>query len=256
MKNHIKLIALCTLLSLAWLMPAQAQEQEGDNVARLAMITARDGHEDTLIKAITEYHHWVANFEGHHEYTWFSIETGPNTGKYMARTGEHNWADFDAEYDWQKEANEVFKTNVAPHILKAEVQFTSEMTDFSNWPASFDGYTHFAVEDWYIKNGEYGKFRRGLKKIVDTLKAAGYPNHWGFFSVESGGHGNNVRLVGANKGWSDMAETDPSFFKVMSEALGGEDEFNAFMSDWGSTFKTGLSQVVKIMPEASDYGND
>lgn len=256
MKNHIKLIALCTLLSLAWLMPAQAQEQEGDNVARVVLITAKDGHEDTLVQAITDYHHWVANFEGHHEYTWYSIESGPNTGKYIARTGNHSWADFDAEYDWQKEAGEVFDKNVAPHIQKAEIQYTTEMAEFSHWPESFDGYTHFTVENWYIKNGQYGKFRRGLKQIVDALKAGGFPNHWGFMSVETGGHGNQINLVGANKGWSDMADADPSFFKVMSESLGGEEQFDAFMSDWGSTFKSGLNQTVALMPEASDYGKE
>ena len=64
------------------------------------LITPKAGHEETLITAITEYHHWIAQFEGHMEYTWYEILTGPHTGKYMARSGNHNWADFDAEYDW------------------------------------------------------------------------------------------------------------------------------------------------------------
>ena len=51
-----------------------------------------------------------------------------------------------------------------------------------------------------------------------------------------------------------MSEKDPSFYKIMSEALGGEDAFHSFMSDWSATFKTGHNQMVKLMPEASDYG--
>jgi quinol monooxygenase YgiN len=256
MKRKVKLIVFATLASLFWLIPAQAQDEKKDNIARAVMITPKPGHEKTLIEAITEYHHWMANFEGHMEYNWYRIVTGPHTGKFMARTGGHQWADFDAEYDWEEEAGKVFESNVAPHIQEMHVEYTSEMTDFSHWPENFEGYTHYSVQDWYVKNGHYRKFREGLKTIVDALKAGGTPNYWGFFSIASGGHGGQVRLVGANKGWSDMVEKDPAFSSIMIEALGGEDEFHAFMSDWSSTFKSGLNQMVVYMPEASDYGKD
>jgi quinol monooxygenase YgiN len=254
MMKKINFLLCCLLFSLFWLLPAQAQETENEGVARVALITPKEGHDDALIKAITDYHHWIANFEGHHEYTWFEILTGPDTGKYIARTGGHNWADFDTSYDWQEEAADVFTKNVAPHMQEATVQMTEEMKDFSHWPDSFEGYTHFQVENWYVHNGKGREFRQGLRKIVDTLKAANYPNYWGFFSVESGAHGNQVQLVSANRGWSDMSDPDPSFFSIMSQALGGEEAFHAFMSDWTATFKTGHNQMVKRMPEASDYG--
>jgi hypothetical protein len=41
----------------------------------------------------------------------------------------------------------------------------------------------------------------------------------------------------------------------MTEALGGEEEFNNFMSEWGATFKTGQNHMVRYMPGASDYGD-
>ena len=253
MKNRIKLVMLSALLGIFWLMPAQAQDNDG--IATVVTITPKAGHEKALVKAITDYHHWVAKHEGHFEYTWYEILTGPDSGKYIARSGGHNWSDFDAEFDWQKEAGENFEANVAPHIENATNIMTQEMDEFSNWPESFEGYTHFQVEDWYVKNGQYGKFRRGLKKISETLKAGKFPGYWGFISVVSGGHGQQVTLVTAHKGWTDMADKDPSFFDVMSEALGGAEPFDAFMSDWGATFKSGRSQMVSLMPEASDYGN-
>ena len=228
-KNTFLFVLFSTLLSLCWLIPAQAQDDATDSIARLAMITAKDGHEKDLVKAITEYHHYVAKFEGHHEYTWYSVLTGPNTGKFLARTPGHQWADFDAKYDWEEAAGEMFEKNVAPHIEKTELQFTSEMTEFSHWPESFDGYTHFSVTDWYIQPGQGGKFRKGLKTIVDALIAGGFPNYWGFFSIESGGHGNQIRIVGANKGFADMADTDPGFYKIMSDSLGGEEQVRTFI---------------------------
>ena len=256
MKTTITLVLASLIAGLGWLLPAQAQEGASESIARMVLITPRDGHDETLIKAITDYHHWIANFEGHHRYQWYEVLTGPDTGKYIARTGGHSWADFDAEYDWQEEAGEVFGSNVAPHIQNAQIWFTSEWSDYSHWPESFEGYTHFQVESWYVRNGQYRKFREGLKTITDALKAGSYPGYWGVFSVESGGHGNEIELVSANRGWSDMSEKDPSFFAIMSEALGGEEAFNSFMSDWASTFKTGANRMVKLMPEASDYGSD
>ena len=32
-------------------------------------------------------------------------------------------------------------------------------------------------------------------------------------------------------------------------------DLNAFMADWGSSFKTGRNHMVKYMSEASDYGD-
>ena len=255
MKFRIKTAVLGALLSVFWLMPLQAQDQENDGVATTVLITPKAGHEKELIKAITEYHHWVAQFEGHFRYTWYQVLTGPDTGKYAARSGNHNWADFDAEYDWQKEAGENFEENVAPHIENVQNIITKEMDEFMHWPESFEGYTHFNVEDWYVKNGQYSKFRSGLKQIVDTLKAGNYSGHFGFHSVESGGHGGQIRLVTAHKGWSDMTERDPSFFDIMSESLGGQEAFDALMSDWGSTFKSGRNWTVSRIEEASDYGD-
>jgi len=250
-------IMTCLLLATAlWLNTALAQDEQNEGVARVVLITPKAGQSQALLKAITDYHKWIAQFEGHHRYQWYEVLTGPDTGKYIARTGNHDWADFDASYDWQSQADENFGNNVMPLVEDIDIWFTTEMRDLSHWPDDMAGYTHFQVESWYVKSGQYGAFRRGLKKIVDTLKAGNFPGHWGVMSVTSGGYGNEMQLVMANRGWADMAEPDPSFFEVMSTALGGPEAFDAFMSDWGATFKSGPTRMVKYLPEASDYGED
>jgi len=114
---------------------------------------------------------------------------------------------------------------------------------------------HHWIETWYIHNGQYAKFNKGLTRIVGTLRAGGFPHHFGFTRVASGGHGGEIQLISPVKGWAGMADEDPSFYDLMSKELGGEDEFNTFMADWGSSFKTGHNQMLKYMPEASAYGN-
>ena len=131
---------------------------------------------------------------------------------------------------------------------------TEEMADFSHWPESFDGYTHFWVERLVHKNGQNGKFRRGLKKIVEHSKPVTIRVTGASFPWLQADHGGQIQLVTANKGWADMADEDPSFYDLMSKELGGAEEFDKFMADWGSTFKSGQNWTVERMPEASDYG--
>ena len=167
MKRTMKMTVILALTTLFWLLPAQAQDNDG--IATTVIITPKAGQADDLVKAITDYHHFVAQFDGHFEYTWYEILTGPNTGKYAARSGGHNWSDFDAVHDWQDQADEMFAKNVAPHIDNAKNIMTEEMSDYMNWPDSFDGYTHFNLENWYIRGGQRGAFQKGLKQIVTSF---------------------------------------------------------------------------------------
>lgn len=245
---------LILTLSLAWLLPVSAQDSE--NVGTLVKITPKDGHDEALITGITDYHKWIANFDGAMRYNWYKVVTGPDTGLYYAWSGGHDWKDFDAEYDWQPEAGEVFQRNVAPHIEDMDRMMARTMTDWSHWPEDWDGYNLVHVTDWYVKNGQYGAFRKGLMRIVKALKAGGTQNHWGFHSMESGSHAGHIVLVSPTKGWAGMSDTDPSFYDIMVKELGGEEAFHAFMADWGSTFKQGATETLEWMPGASDYGDD
>lgn len=245
---------LVLLLGVAWLLPAQAQDEK--NIASLIKITPKPGHNEALITAITDYHKWIANFEGAMRYNWYRIVTGPDTGSYVAFSGGHQWKDFDAEYDWQSQAGEVFQRNVMPHIEDMDRMMVRTMTKMSHWPESWDGYTHYHLTDWYVENGQFGAFHAGLERIVEALKAGGYKEHWGFHWIESGTRAGHLTVVSPTKGWAGLEETEPSFYDIMVKETGGEDEMNAFMADWGKTFSQGASYTVRWMPEASDYGDD
>ena len=256
MNKRITTWFVVLLLSLCWVVPLQAQDEENDGAAELVMIEANPGEGPALEAAIRDYHHWIADKPGAFRYTWYVIETGPNTGKYIARSGNHNWAEFDEENDWDDEANEKFVADVAPHIASFQRSLTEEMQEFAYWPDDFSGYTHFEVTNWYIKGGQYGKFRVGLETIHKALTDGDYEQHYGFHSTTSGGHGNQVALVLPMKGYADFADNDPSFFDLVSEALGGPEAFQEFMSGFGSTYKAGDSFLVRLLPEASSYGDE
>jgi len=245
---------LVLLLALLWLLPAAAQDEK--NIGALVKITAKPGHDEALVTAIIDYHKWIAKHEGAMRYSWYKVVTGPDSGAYYAWSGGHQWSDFDAEYDWQPKAGERFRENVRPHIQGMYRMMARTMNDMSNWPENWDGYTHFHLTDWYVKNGRFGAFRAGLKRIVDALKAGGYAGHWGFHWLESGARAGQVVVVSPTKGWGGLVEPDPSFYDIMTRELGGQDAMDAFMAEWGDSFEQGASYTVEYMPDASDYGDD
>ena len=244
------------LAAFFWILPVQAQEAENDGIAELILITPKAGEGPALEAAIKDYHYWIADKPGAFRYSWFQIETGPDTGKYIARTGNHNWSDFDAEFDWEDEAAEQFSTKVAPLVEGIERWYTQEMEEFTYWPESMEGYTLFQVQNWYVKPGQYGNFRAGLEKIHKALSEGNFGQYYAFNSTESGAKGNQVTFVLPMKGYADFAEEDPSFFDIVSQALGGPDAFEAHMSAFGETYHAGQSMLVRYLPDASDYGDD
>jgi len=257
-KSNMQFKKLFLLFVLAAFMGGMSQviadEHESDGLARVVLITAKDGQEKALEEAITNYHHYMADKEGAWRYNWYSIITGPNAGKYIARTGDHNWADFDAEHDWDKAAGEKFQAEVAPHVANAVPWITKTDDEVGIWPDSMEGYQYFSVTEWHILPGKGNKFNEGLKKIDAILNDSKFPGFYAFNSAVSGGHGNSVTIVSPRKSFADMAPKEPAFMDIMKKAM-GEEEAQAFMDGWGKTFKSGQNQLLKYRPKLSDYGD-
>ena len=252
-KKLILWVSALALLGCMSLAVAQDTE-ENEGIARVALITAKDGQGKALEEAIVKYHHFMGTKEGALRYQWFSIQTGEDTGKYLARSGSHNWADFDAKHDWDEEAAAKFASLVQPHIANVVVTYTRNNDEVGIWPESMEGYEYFSVTRWHILPGKNRAFYDGLKKVDATLKAGGFPGYYAFIDTVSGGEGNSVTLVSPRKNFADMAPKEPSFMDIMNKAM-GEDETTAFLADWGSTYKAGRNYLLHHMAEQSDYGD-
>lgn len=98
--------------------------------------------------AITEYHHFRGTKPGSLRWQWYGVETGEDTGKYPVRTGDHEWADFDATHDWDDESAAKFASLVMPHIASAQRMFTRTDDELGIWPESMEGNTLFSVTHW------------------------------------------------------------------------------------------------------------
>ena len=249
------MLVVAALALLVGMSSAVAQDTEKKgNIAQVVMITPKEGQGKALEAAITEYHKFMGTKPGSLRWQWYSVETGEDTGKYLVRTGDHEWADFDAKHDWDEESAAKFASLVMPKIENAQRMFTRTDDELGIWPESMEGYTLFSVTHWYPKPGQRGAFFDDLTKIDKTLKANGFPMPYAVIHNVSGGEGNMVALVVPYKNYADMEPKKPSFMDVMTKVM-GEDEAKAFRDHWGSTFKTGKNFLLRYLPEASDYGD-
>jgi hypothetical protein len=252
-KKILTLLVSLALISGMTQVVAQ-DEEKTDGLAQVIHIVAKDGQAKALEDAITAYHHYMADKPGAWRYQWYSIITGPNTGDYIARSGNHNYADFDATHDWEEAAGAKFLSEVQPHIADANSTITKGNDELGIWPESMEGYSYFSVTTWHIKQGKGQAFNKGLKKIDAALKAGNWPNYYAFTNPVTGGKGNQTTLVSPNKSFADMAPSEPKFIDIMNESM-GEEEAGEFLSEWSTTYYSGQNQMLKYRAELSDYGD-
>ena len=63
------IILIVSLALITFMSPAISQdEEENDGLARLVLITAKDGQAQALEEAITAYHHYMGDKEGAFHY--------------------------------------------------------------------------------------------------------------------------------------------------------------------------------------------
>jgi hypothetical protein len=235
--NILLFQALLTACLISAFTMVQAQDEETDNVAVVWYITAEDGKDSEFEAAVKGFHEFMADKEGHWEWQWYSILTGPDTGNYLARSGNHNWADMDVDNDWDDEVNAYFNENVTRSIAVSE-------DETYHWPESMDEYNYFRVTDWHIKQGQGSEFNSNLKKIHEALQEGGWGGYYTFSYNSSGGRAGDAVLVTPHKNWADMAAKEPSFFSVLSETL-GEEEAQALLDTFGATYKAGEVRTLR-----------
>jgi len=256
MKMKQLTLALLALASMLVSVAAAAQDQPAnDGVALAAFMAPKDGQGAALEEAIKAYHHWMGDKEGAMRYQWYEILSGEETGDYLARTGNHNWADFDAEHDWDAAAAEKFSSEVLPHVGSARIAYTVAVPDWGNWPESMEGYNLFSVTHWYVQNGQEGAFTAAMDKIDAALDKADFGGHAAFARVVSGGHGDGLVFVVPYKGFADMAPQQPTLMEALAKGAGSMEAAGQLMTELGATFKIGESYLLRYRPDLSDYGD-
>ncbi len=251
------LLALLALLMItASALPAHAQTTDGDEgISIVVQIEPRLDHEQALEDGVHAYHQWIAGREGAMRYQWYTILSGPDSTHYLARSGEHDWADFDQPLDWRSEGAQKFAELIRPHVQDVHVWYLADEKQWGAWPDSMEEYPLINVTHWHVHAGQVEAFRKGLARIDRILKDGGFPMYYRVSRVVSGSEGYHVVVVSPRRNFADMSPKDPNFMDILTQAMGDRKKVDVFMADWNQTYRTGQSYLIQYNARLSDYGD-
>ncbi len=223
-----------------------ADEEKTDGIAVVWAMDVEKGKSGDFKKAIKGFHDLYSKKDGHFEWHWYEVATGPDTGQYLARSGNHNWADLDAmENIWDEELGKYWSENVSPLIANAERYINAADDDVYHWTEG-KTYKFFRIRNFQVKQGmDFGKH---IKKIHETLQKGGWGNDYALSWDVSGGYGNGGAFVFPAESWADMAETSPKFKEVMLKNM-KEKDFDELMKNYSASYKTTTTRLVRSLPE-------
>ena len=221
-----------------------ADEEKTDRIAVVWAMNVEKGQSDAFKKAIKGFHDLYSKKDGHFEWNWYEVATGPDTGQYLARSGNHNWADMD-ENPWDEELNKYWNDNVAPLVEDADRYLTQSDDEVFHWTEG-KTYKFFTLRNIQVKQGmDFGKH---IKKIHETLQKSGFENDYALSWNVSGGYGNAGTMVFPAESWADMAEPSPNFKETMLKSM-NEKDFDELMKNYSASYKTTNTRLIRSLPE-------
>jgi hypothetical protein len=247
-KTKILIVLLLTSVVFSTIAIA-ADEEKTDNIAVLWKMDITDGKNQVFEDAIKSFNNLYNKKSGHANWKWYQVETGPDTGQYIARSGNHNWADMDTmENVWDEELGKFWALNVAPLIDNAEKYLTKGDDDIYHWTEG-KKYKFYTLRDMHVKPGM--DFSKHLKVNHETLQKGGFKGDYALSWNISGGYGNSATFIFPAESWADMAEPSPTFAEVMKKNM-DEDDFEELLDNYRASYKTSSTRLIRAMPDLNN----
>jgi len=253
MKTKILTALLACVFCQLFAAVASAQSDEPGTVAKLWIIKPKADAADKFEQALARYVEWRRkNNDPWHWDVYVQVD-GADAGTYYARSGGHQWADFDRYEEFDRKSEVQWNATVAQYVASAQSSLSEEMPTLSNFPSDATGYRLFTVISYDLKPGHAEDFNQAMKTIVDILRGAQWPHHWAVINAITGPSLPAAVLVIPHKNWADMAEPDPNVFEAVAAKVGqagAEQMFDAV----SSSVRTSQSGVLASLPQFTVEG--
>jgi hypothetical protein len=250
---------ICVIACAGWAILAvaagAAEEKKAapapGKIAELWVFWPKDGHAAEFENAAKAHLAWRK--QAGETYTWTAYQpiVGDDLTHYVYRSGEHQWADLDANAAWEAKANaqQQYEKDMGPHVARVEHYFTEADLDHSLWHEGKQ-YRYLQVEQFQIKPGGYAKLIDSLNKIQKAAVDGKWPNSYAI-AWTTGGTG-GMTVVFPYESYAAMQEPDPPFMKVLATSLGSEDAAKAAMQQLNESF-AGASHttIYTVRPDLS-----
>lgn len=219
-------------------------------VAELWIFWPKEGHAEQFEAAVKSHLAWRKQAGEPHVWTAYTPIVGDDLTFYVYRSGEHQWADLDANEAWEQKtkAQDQYGKDVAPHVGRVEHYFTEDDLDHSRWDESKQ-YRYFQVEDLKVRPGAQGQLTDALNKVQKAAVDGKWPNSYAI-SWTIGGSG-GMTVVFPYENYAAMQEPEPTFMKVLATSLGSEDAARATMKQLNESFEETHTTIFAVRPDLS-----
>ena len=249
--RFVRPLAAAVLAIGLTLAPGQLEAQ---NVAQTWTLVPASGSAAAFESALKDHMEWRrANGE---TFSWimYQVVTGPNQGQYVARSGDHEWSDFD-DYDagFGPEGGVNYQATVGPLTASASMTISVVDTTKVHLPedaADFDLFNLFNVVTWTLKPGGGRAFNEAVDKYHAAITEADAPLYYVFVNPVAGTTGPSITGVFFEKNWAGFAPSDPTIADIMT-AKYGEDGFEAIQEQLSSAMVSSESQILRIRRDLS-----
>lgn len=169
---------------------------------------------------------------------------------FVYRSGQHHWADFDAEQAWDlaNKAGEMFNRDVAPHLERYEHYMAEEDYESSHWVESAD-YRYFMVTEHKLEPGKSAAMGDAVAKIHKGLQAGAWTQSYAL-SRDIGGPG-GLTLAFPYKSYAAMEDPKPGFMEVLAKGMGSPDAAKAAIQQFDDSVAESDTTIYMVRPDLS-----
>ena len=249
-------LAAATLLALvafaaAPVLAESHEEKMPGPIADLWLVWPKAGHEAQFATAIQAHLAWRKQAgEG---WTWSGFQplVGTDLTYYVFRSGDHEWADLDAQGAWEvkTKAGAEFNKSIMPHVDRLEHYITEQDFANSHW-ADAEDYQYFWVEDHVVKSGHQQDVREALGVLTKGLVDGGWTGSWAV-SRPVGGTGGVLTLAFPYRTFAEMKEPEPGFVEILTKGMGSAEAAGAAMGKWDASIESTTTTIYVYRPDLS-----
>lgn len=229
--------------------PAALAQQQPGPIAVLYFVEAKPGATAPFEEAAKQHFAWHRQQGDRWTHVIWQFASGPRMGQYIVRSGNHNWADFDAAADFMARDEADAAQRIAPQAASISRVFTSALPQISNW-AGPELPPMLSLTEFRLKPGADAEFMAVVGRIHEGLQKGNYAGKYNWAQTVVGDESGVYVLVSPRPNWAAMEQPNPSFFEVLVRVY-GQTEAQSLLDRFYKLVKSSRSDLLRQRPDLS-----